>query len=91
MRFFKIRQRFYNAETEGGGQGGGDGGNNDRTNPEDENGQADDGIKKELEAIRTDLKKILEHSGGTNAVLEKLQKPIDNATDDTAKQELIKL
>ena len=61
MRSFKIRQRFYNAATEGGGQGGGAGGNDGGTNPnpEDENGQADEGIKKELEAIRSDLKKIL--------------------------------
>ena len=91
MRFFKIRQRFYNAETEGGGQGGGDGVNNDGTNPEDEDGQADDGIKKELEGIRADLKKILEKSGEKNIVLENLQKQIDNATDETAKQELINL
>ena len=93
MRSFKIRQRFYNAATEGGGQGGGAGGNDGGTNPnpEDGNGQADEGIKKELEAIRSDLKKILEKSGGKNAVLENLQKQIDNATDETAKQELINL
>ena len=89
MRFFKIRQRFYNAATEGGGQGGGDG--KDKKPDGDGGEPEDEGIKKELEAIKADIKKIIENSSEKNTTLENIQKQIDKATDETSKQELINL
>ena len=89
MRFFKIRQSFYDASTAEGGDGGGDG--KDKKPDGDGGEPEDEGIKKELEAIKADIKKIIENSSEKNTTLENIQKQIDKATDETSKQELINL
>lgn len=91
MSFFKIRQRFCDANDQNGGEGGG--GKEDEKD-EKENGkdeQADNDIKKDLENIKADIKKLMDGSGGNDATLKSLQEQIDKLEDGEAKSGLEKI
>lgn len=87
MRLFKIRQRFCDADDQNGGKGGG--GKEDEKDEKDE--QADNDIKKDLENIKADIKKLMDGSGGNDATLKSLQEQIEKLEDGEAKSGLEKI
>ena len=91
MRFFKIRQIFFDASDADGGEGGGgkEGEKDDDDNGDDD--QADNDIKKDLEDIKADIKKLMDGSGGNDATLKSLQDQIDKLEDGEAKSGLEKI
>lgn len=91
MRFFKIRQRFYDANDQNGGEGGGSKEDEKDKKDDEKDDQADNDIKKDLENIKADIKKLMDGSGGNDATLKSLQEQIDKLEDGEAKSGLEKI